>query len=179
MEIIKHNGSELDKQLTQLFQLAQEIRAPFLEQAIFIEKIIEDIIAQHFCPEENRRALFFSLVINGTDLTFLSKIEILERLLQLCYPDLSGKHPKLIDELQKIRRFRNRIAHAMLDSSDAFLAHKYTDRIQLTYHEDGQTKHQVVTVSERDERLKECSKVVKELVEIQEGIIKGASFTTK
>jgi hypothetical protein len=171
--------NELDRQLVQLFELAQRIRAPFLELAISIEKVIEDIIAQHFCPEENRRILFFSLVINGTDLTFSSKIRILERLLELCYPDIIKKYPKLIDEIQKVRRFRNRIAHAMLDSTETFLSQKHTDRIQLTYHEDGQTKHQIITIPEKNVRLKEGLKVLMALNEIQEEVIKRVSSTTK
>jgi len=172
---IVNKGNELDKQLEQLFQLAQHIRAPFLEQAIFIEKLIEDIIAKHFCPEEERRTLFFSLVINGTELTFSSKIDILDRLLQLCYPIVVKSYPQLINEIQKIRRFRNRVAHALLDTSETFLSHNYNDRIQLIYYEDGQTKQQVVMTTEIEERLRECTKVVKVLVEIQEKITKRES----
>ena len=153
-----------------MFRLAQEIRGPFLEQAIFIEKLIEDIIAHHFCPDESRRDLFLSLVINGTDLTFSNKIAIFERLMILCYRHLLEKHEHLVDEIQKIRKFRNRIAHAMLDSSDAFLAHGYDDRIQLVYLEDGRKKQQVITLAERRTRLAVCSKVVIALSDIQQSV---------
>ena len=172
MEVIPRDGSELDKQLTGLYQLAQEIRAPFLEQAIFVEKLLEDIIAQYFCPEEGRRNLFLSLVINGTDLTFSTKILIFERLLILCYPDIIKKHAKLTGEIHKVRRFRNRIAHAMLDASPEFLSQKFTDRIQLVYQEDGRKKQQVVTVAERNERLAACTKIIMALLEIQKEIAK-------
>lgn len=171
-EIIKRDGSKLDTQLTHLFQLAKDIRASFLEQSIFIEKIIEDILAHHFCPEEDRRNLFFSLVINGTDLTFDSKICIFDKLLRLRYPDIIESNNKLIDELHKIRRFRNRLAHAMLDTSPDFLAKEYKDRIQLIYYEDGRKKQQVITTTERIKRLSRCSKIVQLLYEIKLEIIK-------
>jgi len=173
-EIIDKN-SGLGRQLGQLFELAKQIRAPFLEQAIYIEGLVEDIISRHFCPDEDRFNLFFSLIINRTDLTFSSKIDILERLIRLRYADLLDKYPKLIDELTKLRKFRNRIAHAILDSSDAFLAKKFTDRIQLIYYEDGQTKQQIVTVAENKERLRACSRLVQTLVDIQKEVVNRVS----
>jgi len=174
MEIITHDGGELAGKLTALFKLAQEIRGPFLEQAIFVEKLIEDIIAQHFCPDEGRRDLFLSLVINGTDLTFSNKIAIFERLLRLCHGQLLEKYGDLVDEIHKIRKFRNRTAHAMLDSSEEFLRRGFDDRIQLIFQEDGRKKRQVITVTERNERLAACSKVVMALSDIQQ-LILGAN----
>jgi hypothetical protein len=171
----------IDNRFRQVNILAKEIRGPFLEHAIVIERLIEDIISWHFCPDEERRLLLFSLVISEPDFTFSSKIEIIDKILKLHYPDLAKKYPKLVAELTKVRKFRNRIAHAMLDTSDDFLAGNFTDRIQLIYFEDGQTKHQVITTAERDERLKECWRLVMDIVSIQQEVIKrvSVSYTQK
>ena len=171
MEIID-GKSELGRQLKQLDELAKDIRGSILEQAIWIERLIENIIAWHFCPEEDKRYQFFSLVINGTDITFSSKIKILKKLLELYYPDLSQKYPKVTKELNKVRDFRNKIAHAMLDNSLEFLAHRYTDRVQLDVYQDGKEKKLVVTIMDRDEKLKECSRIALALDDIQKEVTK-------
>lgn len=172
MEIIKRNSEE-GKQLQQLYQLAKEIRGPYLDQAITIELLVGDIISQHFCPEEDRRNLFFSLVIS--ELNFFAKIRILEKLLELRYPDLVKKHPTIISELEKVRSFRNRIAHSMLDTSDEFLAKGYTDRIQLDIYKDGKRKQQVVTRAEINERLATCTRLVLVLRDIRKEVIQRTS----
>ncbi len=144
-------------------------------QAIAIELLVGDIISRHFCPEEERHSLLFSLVINETDLTFSSKINIFSQLLQLKYPDLLNRYPKVIDDLEKVRRFRNRIAHAMLDATEEFLGKKYEDRIQLVYYKGGEEKKQVVTEKEILERLKGCSQLVLALSDMQAEIERRVS----
>jgi len=164
-------NSALDRQLTRLWKQARDVRGLFLEQAIFIENLIGDIISWHFCPDEDRRNLFFSLIINNPDFTFSSKIKVLRQLLKLRYPELDKKCPEVIKELEKVIKFRNKVAHRMLDSSEQFLAKKLTDRIQLVYFKDGQEKHEVVTVKDMQERLKACSRLVLTIVDIQKEVI--------
>ena len=164
-------NSALDRQLMRVFEQAKNVRGLFLEQAIFIENLIGDIIAGHFCPEENRRRLLFSLIINDRNFTFSSKIKILKQLLKLRYPELGEKYPEVIKELKKVMEFRNKVAHRMLDSSEQFLAKKLTDRIQLVYFKDGQEKREVVTVKDMQKRLRACSRLVLTIIGIQEEVI--------
>jgi len=168
-------NSALGRQLMRVFEQAKDVRGRFLEQAIFIENLIGDIISWHFCPEEDRRHLLFSLIINDVNFTFSSKIKVLKQLLKLRYPELGEKYPKMIKELKKVMEFRNKAAHRMLDSSEQFLAKKLTDRIQLVYFKDGQEKREVVTVKDMQERLKACSRLVLVIVDIQSEVIKRAS----
>jgi len=145
--------------------MAAQIRGPFLEQAIYIERIIDDIVSLHFCPDETKRNLFFSLVM--PEINFAYKIDILKQLLKLCYPDLAKKYPKLSKDLVNIKDFRNDIAHAMLDTSDEFMSKKYSDRIQFTSFKKGQTKPHEITSDDIKEKLKDCTRVILMLVEIQ------------
>ncbi len=160
---------EKEKQLFHLYDLSKEIRGSFLDQAIAIEMLITDIISRHFCPEEARRSLFFSLV--PPELTFSTKIRILETILELCYPDLLEKYPTLIKEIKKIKNFRNRVAHSMLDTTEEFLKKKYNDRIGLESYKKGRKRYLILTVGEKQERLKACTPVVRALIDVQNEVI--------
>src|SRR5881628_3325505 len=59
-----------------VYELAKNIRAPFIEQAISIERLIDDIIARHFCTNESLRHQFFSIILG--EMRFSDKIDILE-----------------------------------------------------------------------------------------------------
>jgi hypothetical protein len=70
--------------------------------------------------------------------------------------------------LDKIRRFRNVLAHSTLDTSDEFLAKNYTDRIRLiSYDERGQANYKDITRSEIDERLEDCLDIQFALVDVR------------
>jgi hypothetical protein len=169
--------NEHGQHLIQVFNMAAQVRGPFLEQAIFIERIIDDIVSNHFCLDENRRNLFFSLVM--PEIIFSKKIEILKQLLNSCYPDLGKKHPKLIKDLDNIRDFRNEIAHAMLDTSDEFMSKKCLDRIQFKSFKKGQTKPDEVTSENIKEKLKDCTRIILMLGEIQSEVKKRNSISEK
>lgn len=156
-------AAELDK----IFELDKSIRGPFLIQAIAVDEIVSDIISQYFCPDVEKRHLFFSLIINGGDLAFSDKINIFDKMLQLVYPDLANQHDGIKDRLDKIRKFRNRLAHAMPDTSEEYLLKKYQDRIRLVYFEDGARKQQELFINDTNKRLGECTKVIEELTQIQ------------
>lgn len=168
-------NDEFDKHFAYVIDLATKIRGPFINYVIDIERIINDIIANFFCSNESRRRLFFSSVLNGSELSFSQKTRILKAAIEYDYPEIYQAYPKLFDQLDKIRRFRNRLAHAMLDTTEDFLNKRVKDRIQLTYFEDGQTKQQVVTQSEIKKRLAECSQVLLKLVDIQSKVSAEAS----
>ena len=154
-------------QLGKLYALAQQFRGSFMEQAIWIDVIITDILAQYFVPNEDKRMLLSSDVLAGPDISFSGRISILERIISRSYSSFAQEAPKFCDRLNKIRRFRNRLAHAHLDTSDNLLAKWSGDRIQIIFYEDGQAKTQVITVKENNDRLQECSGVMLELAKLQ------------
>lgn len=167
----------LEKQLESLFNLSTNIRGRFLDQVIVIERLIDDIISRHFCPEDYRFHLLFSLV--ATELTFHSRIKTLKTVLECCYPELLGKHPNLIKDIKKIKEFRNKIAHSMLDSSEDFLEKEYDDRIRLEFYRKGEKKYLVVKKDDIMERLKACSQVVLALVDIQREVMQQVQTKKK
>ena len=138
-----------------------------MEQAIWIDVILTDILARYFAPDEGKRRLLSSEVLAGPDVSFSGRINILERIISHSYAIFGNKSPKLCDQLNKIRRFRNRLAHAHLDTGEKFMAKWPGDRIQIVFYEDGATKTQVITTEESNSRLRECSAAVLQLVELQ------------
>lgn len=167
----------MEEQLNHLYELSKEIRGSFLDQAIVIEWVIDDIISQHYCPEETRRRLYFSTV--PPELTFLSKIKIFKTILDICYPDLLEKHPNLMKEIDEIRVFRNRIAHSMLEATDEFLKTGCNDRIWLEYCQRGEKKRLVVRRDDMKERLKGCTRVVLALKDVQKEVIQRVQTKKK
>jgi len=155
----------LSEQLRAYFDLAREIRGKFLGQTTGIEMLMNDIITRHFCPKDQSKfALLFSLLAKQH--TFHSRIEAFRIILTQCYPNLLKKYPHLLKEIDKIRKFRNKIVHSMLDTSDSFLK-KYNDRIRLDIFKQGKKTQCIVTKADSKKRLVACSKVVKALLEIQ------------
>jgi hypothetical protein len=144
------------------------IRGAYLAHVIPIEELVKDIISYHFCSDEEKRKQFISLILNGRDYTFASGIEILEKILDIHYHDLTQRYPKIIGDLNTILQFRNSLTHSMLDTSDGFLAKNYTDRIRLISYDDrGQTNYRDITRSEIDERLEDCIDIHFDLVDIR------------
>lgn len=168
---------KLHRQLDRLFDLSTEIRGKFLDQAISIEMLIDDIVSRHFCPEKDRRNLLFSLVT--PELTFSTRIKILETVLERCYPNLLRKYPNLIKEVGRIRDFRNKIAHSMLDTSDEFLRKEYADRIRLVFYKKGEPKYLIIKKDAMRERLKACTQVVLALVDIQKEVMRQVQVKKK
>ena len=163
------------KQLQELDRLAGRIRAPCLDQAVTIERLLTWIIAYHFCPEEERRILLYSLVINRPSFNFNRKIIVLDQILALKYPDLAESYPELTARLHEVRKFRNRIAHAEVDRSDEFLSRKVDDTIQLIFYKNGQTRTELVTTDDIRKRLAECSSIILALAALYDEIVQRVS----
>jgi hypothetical protein len=156
-------GSEEGKKLGALHDKDNLLRGRYLIQAIVIEGIIGDIIALSLCPNVDSRSLFTSLILNYREFTFEGKCQILKRLMELKYPTIVNKHKDIFGQINKVKEFRNKLAHCMLDTSDDFLAKNYTDRIQLRYYDKGQMQTKEITDTDMSEKLSSCTKLVIEL----------------
>jgi hypothetical protein len=159
-----------EQELEAVTALSAEIRGEFLDLAIFAELVITDIIARHFCPDEDRYMLFFSVVMTNPDLKFSTKEDMLREILKLRYRDILDAHGDLIDQVGKVRRWRNRLAHSHLDTSERFLSKGHKDRIQLIYYEAGRVKQQVISVDDSKAKLAEVSACIRQLVAVQKEV---------
>jgi hypothetical protein len=161
---------DIERELKAVSDLSAEIRGRFLDLAIWVEVILCDIIARHFCPDEDRYSLFYSLIMNDPGLTFSTKSRVFKNTLEHCYPHLLDAHPHVIRQLEKMRRYRNRLAHSLVDTSEPVLSKGYKDRIQLIYYEKGRMKQEVITIKQSRTKLVEASACIRELVAVQEEV---------
>jgi hypothetical protein len=162
------------QRLIELTRRAAQVRGPFLEQAIAMDILISDILSQHFCANEERRTLLYSLIL--ADMNFSSRIDKLKRLLKIHYEDLSLKYPELFSDLTAIREFRNDLAHDALDTSDEVLQDREMDRIYLLSHKNGKRQRRMVTAEEVRTWFRRCTKVIMALVFIQGEIVRRTAI---
>lgn len=159
--------SDEGRKLNQLHELVRNIRGACIDQAIWIDVLVTDILAQYFCPSKEKRPLLISQVLTGRDSSFSGRLDVLQKIVKRSFSDFSKRHPNFFEQLDKLRRFRNRLAHARVDTSDAFIEKGQTDRIVLMLDEGGTTKTHVVTSNEARERLAEGSRIIEAILELR------------
>ncbi len=138
-----------------------------MDQAIWIDVLIVDILAQYFCGDADRRAILSGEVLGGASSSFNKNIALLKKVVARSYPDFKEKCPDLFPLLERIRTFRNRLAHARVDTSPEALAAEPINSIRFISFKDGVPDYLEVTGPDSDKRLGECSKVVYALFELQ------------
>ena len=165
---------ELRSALDHMYKLATQIRGQFIDQALWMERLIEDAIVVEFFPSEAdipHRFKLLSFVLSVQDLTFSTKISILKDLLKYKHKGIFDNHPGLFKKLEKILQLRNQLAHSTLDTTKEFLSNRYEDRIQLFIFKKGEKKTQVLTMEDMRERGRECHGIIMELINVQNEIV--------
>ena len=175
----KINGT--NESASRLVEYDTAIRGAYLAYIISIDGLIKDIISYHFCSDEDKRKQFLSLILNGKNYyTFSFGIKILQKLLSLHYQDLTERYPRLINDLDITRKYRDWLIHSILDTSHEFLEMNHTDRIRLiSYDDKGQANYKEVTRSEIDERLEDCINIHFALLDIRMEVKDRILTTTK
>ena len=165
---------ERDKQRNRLYEHASEIRGEFIDKALWMESMLEDIIACEFFPNETdmpRRIVLVFFVLNVQNLTFATKINILESLLKNFHSGVIKKHPDLFTKLNRIRGLRNLFSHSSLDDTKEFLDKKYEDRIQFFIFKNGERKTRVITGKDATMYANDCLDIITELIKVREEVI--------
>ena len=96
-----------------LFDHDRVVRSHIIYEATTIDGLIADIIACHFCPDQEKHLSFKGLILN-TAVSFRRKIEILSKLLKSYYSDILEDIPGLIKNLESLCSDRNDFAHKEL-----------------------------------------------------------------
>jgi len=152
--------------LNRVYEWSVRIRGAFMDQTIWLDTIITGILVLYF-TEDTKKQSVLGEALTGRDFSFSARIELLEKVVKLSFPAFTSTHPQFFTKLNNIRRFRNRLAHAQLDTSDKFLA-KGGEQIQLVFYEDGEEKHQIITFADAKLRLAECSQALVQLTELKD-----------
>jgi hypothetical protein len=62
------------QKLNALYVLMRDIRGALIDQAIWLDVLVTDMLSTFFCPDEERRALLSSDVLTGRDATFSGRL---------------------------------------------------------------------------------------------------------
>ena len=111
-----------------LHEKARYLRGRFLNHVAVIERDIAVILTEYFCTsDENKQGLFFVEVTEK--LSLQNKKEILIDIVKNDYPNYWIDNKGILNNLQIIQEFRNKLAHSVIDISDEALARPVEDGV--------------------------------------------------
>ena len=147
------------KYVQMLFEHDRVIRSHAIYEATAIESLIENIVAWHFCPDTEKHLLFIGLMFITAEVSFSKKINILIKVLENSYSDILKDIPRLANDLNSVRRFRNKFAHNELNLHEDKLA-AMKDGIHLrSINRDGQMVEDFIPTAEADKRIKAAQRL--------------------
>jgi len=146
-------------------------RGEFLEKMAIVENTLNQIIAWHFCNTEAKQKEFEELIVR--DNTSLErKINLLKSILENNYVDLLESETGLIEKLNGLRIFRNKLAHGIGVSDaegDSNLSH-----FKLVVYRRGKLLIEKVTNEEIEQKQYDIVAVGHSLSRIQIRVLTGA-----
>lgn len=111
----KHRAAE------QLHERARQFRGRFLNHMAVIERSIALLLTYYFCTEDSsKQAIFFGSIASAMSLN--AKRSVLIEIVKKDYPRYWDEHSQFLSDLQRLQEFRNKLAHSVVDVSDAALA---------------------------------------------------------
>ncbi|MCV0372402.1 MAG: hypothetical protein K5793_02480 [Nitrosarchaeum sp.] len=150
---------EIQKKIQFYHDLDVKSRGSFLIQANWIESDIDGILALAFCGNNKSNLdLIRSTLLKR--LTFDAKIDSLNKIIKLRYKGMGEKDVKtkplfdnLANNLETIRKFRNKLAHSSLSLTDDFITKDPKDRIPIRTYDDGKEKYLEIMKKEIEDKL--------------------------
>jgi len=99
-----------------IHEKANFYRGLFLNRVAVIDSTISTMLANYFCPTDKRKwQLLRSKALSNS---IQRKKELLFEIVQKDYPDYWNDHKEHLEPLTEIIKFRNQLAHSMLDTSE-------------------------------------------------------------
>lgn len=142
-----------------------------------LENTLSESLGQYFFPNEpTKSAKFISLVLYETNLSFKAKIDLFLKILEQDYPNIKSKYPKIADDFEDFRKFRNIIAHSNIDKNPKTVV-KNPKIIRLDYYKNGKKDKVSYTQDMVSDRLHLTTKIMKVLYEFQKEIKKSNTKT--
>ncbi len=122
-----------------IHERARYLRGSFLNSVACIERHIALILTDYFCTsDEAKRKLFFTDVVNAHFFSLNSKKEILVRIVKKDYPRFWDEKRDTLKALDEIMRFRNKLAHSVVDVSERALSRPLEEGIGFVEWKEGE-----------------------------------------
>lgn len=136
-----------NKEIGTLLDREGYYRSRTIHAAAIVDDLLGRCIAWHFCQEEAKHLSFIALIFNRAEVSFSKKIEIFGFILKSEYTDLFQELPQLINNLESLRKLRNKFAHTELMS--AIQKQGVGNGIHLKYiNRDGKEVEEIITEKE-------------------------------
>jgi hypothetical protein len=166
---------EFRRRLEKLFDYDRVIRSHAIYEATAIEGMVETLIAIHFCPNKQKHLSFVSLLFGRGEVPFSKKIDILQHLLQTDYPDILKTVPELINELNSLRRFRNKLAHHELVTEEDKLESTPSGIWLRSVNRNGKVVEEFISSTHADKILKNAVLLRCKILYVQSEVFERSS----
>lgn len=94
------------------------MRGAFINDTIFLERVIDEFICRHFCEKEERKIELIESLMATKRISFDSKMAIARFIIDSHYTWFKDKYPSCFKDVTSIIEHRNIFAHYLLDTSD-------------------------------------------------------------
>jgi hypothetical protein len=101
-----------------IHEKARYFRGKFLNKVAVIDREIALILTNYFCTDQDKKEFFFENIATAPFLTFNSKRELLIQIVKRDYQFYWGEYGSTLKDLTEIMKFRNKLAHSIVDVSE-------------------------------------------------------------
>jgi hypothetical protein len=109
----------MNKDLEKLKYEAASFRGTFIEKTIYLERMIDNYLAEYFCESEEKREQIVYYFFSADNYGFDKKKEIFKIIMEKQHPDLyEAMKDTFFTSLTSIIKTRNHLAHLLLDYSE-------------------------------------------------------------
>jgi hypothetical protein len=123
-----------------------------VQSAVLVEAKLENIIAFHFCDDQDKWLAFKSFIFLDGEITFSKKIEICKKVFRQYYPAVYEQISPMFKRLHKVRELRNKFAHSKI-----LVPHYNDPRLFMEYQRNGQIVQEPIDTPEHDVIIHEAT----------------------
>jgi hypothetical protein len=163
-----------EKKLLEFYRTAFELRGYFLDQCIWLERTLNEVLASYFCgiysTGNKRRQILLNEVFASQRIRIQVKTNMLETILKNGNYIKRSEAETLISTLKDIIDFRNKISYRLVNASLAINKRYKSGIIELEYEGSEGRIVERVTPKIISDKLERISDILEDLVSIQEKI---------
>lgn len=171
---------EVNRYTGLMVQASTEYRGAYITQTIQVEQLINRILALIFCGTEEQQRLFQIIVLERAGgINFSLKIDILIEAVQANYPEVHARfeQTQLFKLLQTVRKRRNRLAHASIDTDQTYVERLMREsptrisQFRLVLWSKGAVTYDTVTIRETQRHYAEVIKATVGLANLLDALV--------
>lgn len=155
------------EQCKKIHERARYLRGRFLNYVAVIERDIAVILTDYFCTIcPDKREIFFKDVVTAPFFSLKCKKDVLIKIVKKDYPIYWDDKKNILNDFDEIIRFRNKLAHSIVDVSESALTRPVDQGIGFVDWEEGKpiTEEQFQDWELKATAISSCLDGVKQLL---------------